>query len=389
MRVVFVNRIAWPDEGATAIYVTEAAEALAAAGHETHVVAGEAGYRLAGRARRAPRLRRGVRYHRLPGRRGERLLERGLGAARFLARASARLLSLPRPDVVVALTDPPFLDGVATLVARLRGARAVAWLMDVYPEVATAAGVLRRGSAVERALARAHAFALRRASAVVVLGRAMRRPALERGVARRRLRVIENWAPAEVEAAAGAAAAGAAPARPLTLLYSGTCGRGHDLAPLFAALAPLPADAPVRVVFQAAGTRLAEVREQAGALRLPVEFRPPVPRERLAASLLEGDLHVVSVRAGYERLLVPSKVYAPLRLGLPLLVTGPRASEPARLLRRGAPGAHLDDLAGDGDLVARLRAVARERRAAPARSGPDRWVAALEALVPRRAEPRS
>jgi len=111
--------------------------------------------------------------------------------------------------------------------------------MDLYPNVAVAAGVVRAHGLVHRALGAVMGRALRRADRIVVLGGAMRRPVLAAGVSRRRLRVIENWAPAAVEAAP----LPPAPAEgPLVLMYSGNYGVPHDLGPFLAALAEVPAD---------------------------------------------------------------------------------------------------------------------------------------------------
>ena len=45
--------------------------------------------------------------------------------------------------VVIAMTDPPLLGVPALLVARLRGARCLNWLQDVFPEVAEGLDLLR------------------------------------------------------------------------------------------------------------------------------------------------------------------------------------------------------------------------------------------------------
>ena len=388
MRVVFVNRIAWPDEGATALYLTDVAEAAAAAGHEVHVLCGEASYRPGSDlGRRPPATRRGVRYHRVPGRRGRGTLDRALASAAFLARAGWRLLRLPRPDVLVALTDPPFVDVVASAVARLRGARMVHWLMDVYPDVAVAAGVLRSRSITHRVLSAVMGAALRRATAVVVLGPRMRRALLERGVSRRRIRVIANWAPAEVEEASRRPPP-PRPDRPLTLMYSGNYGVAHDLSPLLERLRLLPSGSPVRLILQVTGARVPELRHAVAELPVAVEWRQPVPLCDLATSLLQADVHVVSVRSGFERLVVPSKVYAPLALGCRVLPIG-SLSRPRRYTV-------VEDRAHDGGgratpaptpLEAALAAVSGEsgvwigRADTGRRASLDAWTAALGTAV--------
>jgi len=320
VRIVFVNRIGWPDEGATAIYLTDVAEALAADGHEVHVVCGEAPYRtVSGAPSRPPSVHRGVRYHRIRGRRGGGTLDRVLASAAFLARVALRLVRLRRPDVVVGLTDPPYVDALAGLIARRHGARTIHWVMDLYPDIAVAAGVLRRGSWVERTLGAVMGGALRRATGVVVLGQRMRRPILARGVSRRRLHVIGNWAPGEVEECALRPRPRPA-GRPFTLMYAGTYGLAHDLEPLFERLRRVGAGSGVRLILQVSGARLSELHVAATHLPVTLEWRPPSPLAGLADALREADLHVASIRQGFERLVVPSKMYAPLALGIPVLL---------------------------------------------------------------------
>ena len=97
-------------------------------------------------------------------------------------------------DIVVAKTDPPLLSiSLAPLAAR-RGARLVTWLQDVFPEVASAAGVVRGDGVLAQAIKRWRDASIRRASANVVLGPSMREVVLGCGVEPQRIAVIPNWA---------------------------------------------------------------------------------------------------------------------------------------------------------------------------------------------------
>ena len=74
------------------------------------------------------------------------LLGRALDYVSFYFAAGARLFGLVRAgDVVVAMTDPPLVSVLAGWVARLRGARLVNWLQDLFPEVATNLGMASAG----------------------------------------------------------------------------------------------------------------------------------------------------------------------------------------------------------------------------------------------------
>jgi hypothetical protein len=196
--------------------------------------------------------------------------------------------------------------------------------------------------------------------------------------------VIENWAPRDVEAQAGAGPS-RAPDAPLTLLYSGNLGRAHDLTRLARAVRALPADAPMRLVLQVGGSGVAEAKALFGEAPGSVEWRDPVALEDLAASLRAADLHVVSVRDGFERLVVPSKMYGPLALGRPLLVLGSRRCEPARLVEERGCGRvwSSDDDAREGLLRLVREGRGGTRRTEPLRrraTGLAAWRALLESL---------
>ena len=208
------------------------------------------------------------------------------------------MLRLRRPDAVVALTDPPFIDVTVSFLARLRGVRTVRWMMDVYPDVAMAAGALRPGGALAGSSGRSCPARLRRADAVVLLGRCMRRPMLARGVGRAGCASSRTGRPKPWNGPT-AVASGDRPARPLTLLYSGTYGVAHDLSPLIEALrAPTrrrrrpsrpPGRGRARPAAPAPGPGAALRRGVASACAEAIVC----PR-----SLAEADLHVVCVRDG-------------------------------------------------------------------------------------------
>ena len=71
----------------------------------------------------------------------------------FYTLAVWRALTLPRPDVCLALTTPPFIALIGVLLRYVRRTRLVLWSMDLYPDIAVVCGMLREGSLLHRLLA--------------------------------------------------------------------------------------------------------------------------------------------------------------------------------------------------------------------------------------------
>jgi glycosyltransferase involved in cell wall biosynthesis len=168
---------------------------------------------------------------------------------------------------------------------------------------------------------------------------------------------IPVWSSFEATAEAQAAARDLRRARgwaegEVILLYSGNMGRAHD-AGGFAELAErLRGASPrCRFIFAGLGPRRTEW-ERIGGGRF--EFMPPVPEHACAAHLLAADVHLVSQRAEWTGLVVPSKFQAACSLGRPVVFSGPPESAVGTWLAGSDAGWVLPE----GDSVAQAIAAA-------------------------------
>ena len=327
--VIFVNRVYWPAQAATAQLLTDLAEGLAARGWAVHVIA----------AGREPGRRNGVTIHRTgEGETHGGLVSRTLNYRRFSRRACELLVALAQPgDVVVTLTDPPMLGAALTKTALARGARLVHWVQDIYPEIASA----HLGSITAlllRPLRAQRDAAWRAASICVTLGWAMAQHIASRGVPVKQITVIPNWAPQELQAPPDEAAVTARRAiwglsDKFIVAYSGNLGRVHAFKTILAAADRLKERAGIIFLFIGLGARIGEVRAEAKERQLPnLRFLPPEPRENLAAALAAADAHLVTLKPAFADLVYPSKLAGVLAAGRPVLFVGPPAGEIALLL---------------------------------------------------------
>jgi glycosyltransferase involved in cell wall biosynthesis len=248
-----------------------------------------------------------------------------------------QIWKLGRVDVVVSMTDPPLLVAAVTF-ASYGAKKRIHWAQDVYPELAEELGVIVRGGILARVLRFISTWALRRQDEVVAVGRCMRERLISRGIDAGKIEVIPNWSPV----AAVPADEAAAMRRKLgwgeefVALYSGNIGLAHDFETLVEA-SKLLEESGVRMVFTGEGPRLEEVRRATAGLA-QVTFLRPQLKEELGAFLAAADVHLVTVRAGLEGLVVPSKAYGILAAGRPVMYVGATESEIAKLLNESGAG---------------------------------------------------
>jgi glycosyltransferase involved in cell wall biosynthesis len=138
------------------------------------------------------------------------------------------------------------------------------------------------------------------------------------------------------------------------VLYSGNLGVAHDFDDILEVSRCLQDCRDIVFAFIGRGQRLAEIEQHIAAHRSNnVILLPFQEQTTLAHSLGAGDLHFISLRTGFEGLVVPSKVYGALAAGRPILYQGGHQSEIARLVEEEDVGT----VVSPGDVDALQRAV--------------------------------
>jgi len=99
----------------------------------------------------------------------------------------------------------------------------------------------------------------------------------------------------------------------------------------------------VHFLFIGDGPRRVEVEREAARHRLPrFQYLDYFPREELARSLSIGDLHLLTLRQDMAGLVAPSKLYGSMAAGRPVLMVGPKASDPAAVILKEEVGVVFD-----------------------------------------------
>jgi glycosyltransferase involved in cell wall biosynthesis len=364
MHILLFNEYYPPDTSATAKMALRVAEALAQR-HKVTVVAGRPSY--------DPDefypfafLRRDTRNGVVVERVGStayprhRMRRRVSNYLTYLALAVPRAIAL-RPDIVLAMTDPPVAGIAGAFVARRISRPFVYNIRDMYPDMAVGGDIVRPGAWVNR-WEKMHRRALKQAVRVIVLGDDMRDRILGKGVAAERVVVVRDGTsfPAPTPEQNDPVVQELRCGFEFVVLHAGNLGFYGAWGTLLKA-AQILSNENTGWVFIGGGANRAALG--ASARNSPnVRFLPFRPVEQIPHVMMAGDLHIVTVRRGLEGVVVPSKLYSLLAAGRPVLVVAAATSDAARIVVESGSG-----LAADPDDPAAVVAAIRELRGDPSR----------------------
>jgi len=240
-------------------------------------------------------------------------------------------MTLARPDVVVAETDPPLLGMLGAMLKRRHRCKLVYNVRDLYPDIAVANGGVRSRTLLW-VLRGANRLAYEHSDLVVTLGRDMRERIVAKGVPAAKVVVVPDWADTNAIRPIDPNPMRADFGDKFVVMYSGNLGLSQQLETVLDAAYSLSSDPRVLFVLVGDGARKQWLQERAQTLRLQnLWFRPYRPKQRLAESLGAADLHLIPLARAAAGCLVPSKVYGILAAGRPYVAMMEDHAEVARL----------------------------------------------------------
>jgi glycosyltransferase involved in cell wall biosynthesis len=365
VHVLVFNRSFYPDISATGQLLTDLCEDLVRDYQcRVSVIAGpplRPSAEASGHHGRAPVYEqfRGIDIYRVRGTTldKKRFAGRVANYLSYFAGACVAGVRVTRPDVVVALTDPPIIGLAASLAARRARCPLVMVFQDIFPEV-TALLPDFRSTTVDRALRHVSRHLCRRATRIVALGETMRQRLIaDKGADPAKVDIIENWADTSLlkpghKPNAFSTAHGLDDK--FVVMHSGNIGLSQNLEALVDAAALLQDLTDLVVVFQGEGVKKGDLQERARrANATNVRFLPYVERASLTDSFASADVFVVSLQPGLAGYIVPSKLYGILAAGRPYIAAVEADCEVTALTERFACGV----LADPGDAVSLANAV--------------------------------
>jgi glycosyltransferase involved in cell wall biosynthesis len=346
MNINLVNRYFWPDESATSLLLTDLAEDLIAGGHAVQVFTSRQLYNQPGAKLPKYQVWHGVKIHRLAttpfGRRSfvGRLLEIMFVhlALRFGQKFS------PKPDAWFVMTDPPMILNTVAKLRRKLGGRLVHQVADLYPDVAVALGSLPQKGTLVDLLRRRSVQGLLECDEVLSLGDCMAEVLIGKGIQPEKISVLPPWAdgsklrPLKHEENGFRQELGLS-SEDFVVMYSGNMGVGHRFASILEAARRLGNDRKIFFIFIGDGAKKKQIEAYRQHYALErFMLLPYQPKERLKETLAAGDVHLISLDARVQGLIVPSKLAGILAVGRPVIFVGDSKSSVAAAILKGSCG---------------------------------------------------
>jgi glycosyltransferase involved in cell wall biosynthesis len=343
MKILIVTHYFPPEIGAPQTRLSELARLWAEAGEEVTVLTGfpnhptgviPPGYRHRLRMEESIDGYRVVRtwLYATP---NEGVVRKTVGHLSFMATSLLLGLRATGKADVVVVSSPTFFSMLsARLIARLKRARLVIEVRDLWPAAIAAVGVIRKGRMI-RLLETIELSSYRRADMVVPTSHGFADDIASRGIDRRKIEVITNGVdlarfaqPADIEAARRSLRVAK---DHVLVLYAGTHGMLYSL-PIVAEAAHLLRDELIHFAFVGEGVAKRELAKRVAALGLEkVTLAPGVPGDEIPALLKSADICLLPLRdTAMVRLVIAAKIFEYMGAAKPIV--GSVAAETASLL---------------------------------------------------------
>ena len=362
-RIVIIADWLPPDFGAVGQYMLMRAQALAEQGHDVTLVGLSSARGSTIRQLRGKGQLTEIRLNARPVPRGSLVGRMLWTIATNLRLILAAFGPLRAADGILFTGSPPFLIHLLAPLRLLWRGRLVYRITDFHPECLIAAR--DRPSRALGLLLGLTNFWRRKVDGFEVLGEDQRRRLTQTGIPADRIALVRDGSPVSFAGDTQVEPLPAELAGKCVLLYSGNYGVAHEVETVARGyeLHHKSGSGRVHLWLSATGAGAEDLAARFAAAGLPFHRSSPVPLERLSGLLRAPAAHLVTLRDAFVGYVMPSKIYACIESGKPVLFVGSAASD-VDLLAAPAPAGYWRVPCGDADgFAAALEEMADRCRA--------------------------
>ncbi len=263
-------------------------------------------------------------------------------------------------------TNPPLVPWVAPLAKRVFGVKYGILVYDVYPDVMTRMGMIKKGGLIEKILTWFDRNSLMKSDCVITIGECMKRTVSEHiSDTNKPVHVIPNWSDPEVIKPVNRAdnpfAAKYDFGDKFVVMYSGSFGATHNIEGIIEAAEKLKDIEEILFVLIGKGTRATEIENLVQEKKLPNLIMPGWQSQEMAKySLAAPDCHIVSLGEDFAGISVPSKTYGALCAGTAVIARCPGNTELSEVVQGNNCGVWVEPNDSDA-LVAAIKQLFEDK----------------------------
>ena len=272
----------------------------------------------------------------------------------FALYKTARALS--RHDMVLSVSDSPFLNIVGARVAKQKQSAHLHWCHEILPELWAHTGYKLPRWLINW-LDEKNIKALKETDKIIVAGRCMKDHLIYRGIKPEHIAVIPPWANADPGGAVTDDVLQETNKTPrhidptilFRVMYTGAVSGATPISPLLDAAMVLTKDMPdIEFVFVGEGAafeKISALKARHGLDR--IKLLPTPPLHHYATMMASGDVHIVSLKPEVTGLMIPISFYTAIAAHRPIICMSDDTNEMAQLLNEFPCGdiIPLDDAA--------------------------------------------
>ncbi len=335
-----LSELYYPEDSATGYNLTKVAEALAENFH-VRVLCAQPTYKARGIKAPTNEIHEDVQIHRC----AATALNKDVILFRLVNLITVSLsiffnalVRIRKNDIALVVTNPPTLPFVVILACKLRGAKLVLRVEDVYPEAMVATGMAGQNSSAVKVFGALSRLLYKKVDMIIALGRDMKQLILNKiGNEAEHVTIITNYAEGDqivpLPRLDNPLLKKLGLIDKFVLQYSGNMGRTHDIESLVECAKLLQTENHIHFLFIGWGAKEVWLREAVRVHGLEnVTVLPSQPREDLVVSLNACDLTLISFVSGMSGVSVPSRMYNIMAVGKPIIAIADMASELAQVV---------------------------------------------------------
>ncbi len=342
-RLFIISELYYPEETSTGHFLTGIGEGMAQE-HSVFVLCSQPTYSERGIRAPSREVRHGVSIRRCWGTR----FNKNIMPLRILNSISMTLslffsaaLRLRSGDKVLVVTNPPILPFFVLMACKIRRARLILLVHDVYPDVLAASGICSQGALLYRIIGVLSLWVQNRADRVVAIGRDMANVLSSRGTDN--IEIVTNWADLDEivcsDRRENDVLKKLSIADRFVVQYCGNMGRTHGLEHLVDAAQMLVDTPTVYFLLIGTGAKRRWIEREIGKRNLRnISVIDRCDRDQLSEYLNACDLAIISFGSGMLGISVPSRMYNIMAAGKPILAVADQESELARVVTEESIG---------------------------------------------------